>query len=144
MWATAILWCTLLASGTSATFLDLLGRANRLCPAVVDTITVSLPAVTVTVTSSLPLSTLPTGTRPCLSDAQATNIVNSWKAIIMHSDRDAAKTTAEKLIADEFLLTGDSINSLAGIAVSVISLSSLAPLLYSAQFEVGLIHATAW
>jgi len=125
MWVTAMIASFLLASTTSATYLGLLGRANRLCPAVIDTIAVTstlsitVPAVTVTVTPALPIATLSIPSLTCLSDAQATSIVDSWKTIITHTDRNAANATAQKLIAEEFLGTSDSISSLAGSSVSL-------------------------
>ncbi|KIW81339.1 hypothetical protein Z517_04364 [Fonsecaea pedrosoi CBS 271.37] len=119
MWTSAI--AALLLSSASASFLDLLGRANRLCPMIVDTVTTTstvsalIPPITITATPSLAFAAssdvLATG---CLSDAQATNIVTSWKTILTSSDRGDASAIAQALIADEYLETSDSINSLAG------------------------------
>ncbi|KIY02338.1 uncharacterized protein Z520_02476 [Fonsecaea multimorphosa CBS 102226] len=120
MWTSAIA-VLLLASGSSAAFLDLLVRATKLCPAVVDSITatstlsVIVPPITVTVTPSLPLATPSALTATgCLSDAQATNIVSAWKTILTSPDRTSEGATAQTLIADEYLENSDSINSLAG------------------------------
>ncbi|OQV10614.1 hypothetical protein CLAIMM_14588 [Cladophialophora immunda] len=118
MWTSAVA-VFLLASASSAAFLDLLGRANKLCPTVVDTntttstLSVIVPPITVTVTPSLPQAT-PSTVLGCLSDAQATNIVSAWKTILSSPDRASASATAQALIADEYLETSDSINSLAG------------------------------
>ena len=116
----------LLASTTSATSLGLLGRANRLCPAILDTITVTstvsvaAPTVTVTATPSTLLDTVATPLAACLSDEQATDIVISWKTILTQTDRSVANETAQKLIANEFLGTSNSINSLSGLEVSTL------------------------
>ncbi|OAP56296.1 hypothetical protein AYL99_09475 [Fonsecaea erecta] len=120
MWSSAIA-VLFLASASSAAFFDLLVRATKPCPSVADTIiatstlSVVVPPVTVTVTPSVPLPTAsdlpPTG---CLSDAQATDIVSAWKTILTSPDRASASAAAQALIADEYLETSDSINSLAG------------------------------
>ncbi|KIW70331.1 hypothetical protein PV04_02610 [Phialophora macrospora] len=123
MWATGVIASLFLASSTSAASLGLLGRANRLSPAVVDTVavtatvTITLPAVTVTVTPTLPLTSSVLSVGACLSDTQATSIVSIWKTILTDPDRNAAGSTAQRLITDEFLGTSDSINSLAGISL---------------------------
>lgn len=54
----------------------------------------------------------------CLSDEQAKWIVDSFKTILTHPDRSVAKSTAVEVIADEFLETSDSVNSLNDIPVS--------------------------
>lgn len=59
-------------------------------------------------------------TAACLSDEQTKWIVDSFKTILSHPDRSVAKSTANGLIADEFLETSDSINSLSGLPVSLI------------------------
>ena len=113
-----------LVSITSATYLGLLGRANRLCPAVIDTVTVTsvasitVPELTVNVIPSLPSATTYLPPAACLSDDQATNVVTSWRDVLTQTDRSIANATAQELIADEFLGTSDSINALAGISVS--------------------------
>ncbi|EXJ62016.1 hypothetical protein A1O7_02448 [Cladophialophora yegresii CBS 114405] len=123
MWATGIVASLFLASPTSATYLGLFGRANRLCPAVVDTIAVTstvsitVPAVTVTVSPTLPLASSDPAVATCLSDTQATSIVGLWKSILTHADRNVANSTAQRLITNEFLGTSDSINSLAGTSL---------------------------
>ena len=124
MWISTLVAGASLASVTSASYLGLLDRATRLCPAVVDTITVtvtvsvSVPAVTVTATPSVILDPTSSSRIACLSDAKATGIVSSWKTILTDTDHDVVESTAQELIADSFQGTSDSINSLAGIAVS--------------------------
>ncbi|KIW34940.1 uncharacterized protein PV07_01677 [Cladophialophora immunda] len=134
MWTSAVA-VFLLASASSAAFLDLLGRANKLCPTVVDTntttstLSVIVPPITVTVTPSLPQAT-PSTVLGCLSDAQATNIVSAWKTILSSPDRASASATAQALIADEYLETSDSINSLAGNSVRLTTKAFLSILFF--------------
>jgi hypothetical protein len=124
----------LLVSNTSASLLDILRRANHLCPAVADavetitsTVSIVVPGPTTTVTivgaagnDAVPVPTLPlpmsTGT--CMTDAQANNVVAAWKSILTSTDRNAAAKTAGTVIAEEFLIDSDSMNSIDGTAVS--------------------------
>lgn len=81
------------------------------------------PVVKVTST----LSTASAATASCLSNAQATSIVEAFKTILTDPDRSVVNATAQALIADEFMETSDSINSLAGLPVSRAD-TSLTPL----------------
>ena len=68
----------------------------------------------------------------CLSDEQAKSIVDAFKKILTSPDRSVAKSTADQIIADEFLETSDSVNSLNGLPVSI----SL-PFGFSVRFTKG-------
>lgn len=54
----------------------------------------------------------------CLTDAQATYLVESFKNILSNPNRTAAAATAQVIISDDYIEVSDSINSLAGYPVS--------------------------
>jgi hypothetical protein len=121
-----------LAGQTSAGILD--GFPKNLCTeaaTVTNVATITVEAMhQTTVTATYTVTNTPScvaaqypppsssNTAACLSDEQTKWIVDSFKIILSHPDRNVAKSTAIELIADEFLETSDSINSLSGLPVS--------------------------
>lgn len=124
---------------TSAAYLDIL--ISSLCTDVGVTVTVGADPLTTTVTkvetTTLAATTItkaytetvaaagaaaaaatstasPAG---CLTSGQAKEIVGSFKTILSAADRGLALATAQWLIAEEFIETSDSLNSLAGLIV---------------------------
>lgn len=137
-----------LAGQTSAGILD--GLSKNLCveaTTMTNAVTVTVEAMhqttltatyTVTNTPSCAATQCPlsSNTAACLSDEQTKWIVDSFKTILSHPDRSVAKSTADELIADEFLETSDSINSLSGLPVSRI------PILYKKRPIGGISRLT--
>lgn len=135
---TTLLVTTLTLTGmTWAAYLDIL--ISSLCTDVGATVTVGADPLTTTVTkvetTTLAATTItkaytetvaaagaaaatstasPAG---CLTSGQAREIVGSFKTILSAADRGLALATAQSLIAEEFIETSDSLNSLAGLMV---------------------------
>lgn len=54
----------------------------------------------------------------CISQSDAESIVAKFTTVMEHTDVNAANQTAQDLLSDDFFETSDSINTLAGDAVS--------------------------
>ena len=143
---TATVLLVFLSSLSSAAYLDALkaslctdvaAAAVTLTVAATVTVTVSVDAdpTTTTVTNvetttlttaaagavaAPSISTAPAG---CLTNSQAKTIVASFETILSATDRAVALLAAQSLIADEFVETSDSMNSLTGSLVSFLSSS---------------------
>jgi len=66
----------------------------------------------------------PTPTATCLTDAQATNIVNQFASLLINPASPDFVRTAIALLADDFTDTSDSIDILAGIPLGVTTFPS--------------------
>jgi len=74
-----------------------------------------LPAVLATTAVASPVTKRTEDTScECLTDDQAYSLVQQFKSILTNPDRSAANATAQVVIADGYVETSDSINSLAG------------------------------
>ena len=113
-------WPKNLCAPTTVTSVDLatVTAINMAAESVEQTTLVSTVTITDTPTVQVQAA-LPCVATTCLSDDQAKSIVSSFKTILTSSNRSIAHDTAQTLIADEILETSDSINSLAGLRVSV-------------------------
>lgn len=67
--------------------------------------------------SKSPVPGYPRGNSHCLSDQQATFLVNTFKGMLTNTDRNGANKTAQILLAEGFVEESDSINILAGYPV---------------------------
>lgn len=61
-----------------------------------------------------PIPNYPWGNGVCLTDQQATFIVNAYMNILTNPNRQAANATAQTLVTNNYVETSDSINMLAG------------------------------
>jgi hypothetical protein len=71
-----------------------------------------------------PIPGYPLGNPFCLSDQQATFLVNTFSAMLSNPDRNATQATGQTLIADGYTETSDSINILAGFPLGSSSFTS--------------------
>ena len=65
-----------------------------------------------------PIPGYPIGLIPCLNDEQANFIVAAFQSILTNPNRQSANVTAQTLVADNYVETSDSINTLAGYPAS--------------------------
>jgi hypothetical protein len=71
-----------------------------------------------------PIPGYPLGNPFCLSDQQATFLVNTFATMLSNPDRSATQAMGNVLIADGYTETSDSINILAGFPLGSSSFTS--------------------